>query len=250
MIGDCESFRRTVLHDRDRKSAVITDEAALHLDECPDCRRLFDLGKVDLPKETFEVLDESTRWRIVEALGATRLRMPRKRRRTAFLTAAAALVIVATGLAWLGGDRSAQRRVADALVEDHIRYLNDPDRRGGGNSRELERYFEPYVDFPVVLAVPPETHLTGGRRCFVLGRRVALIFYETAHGPASYFVFAADGMRPPGRRCPGGGELSCAASRGYRLVSWEDAGLLHVFVGSPERLLLEMARACRISAPS
>jgi hypothetical protein len=208
---------------------------------------VFDLGKIDLPKAGFEVLDEAARRRMVVALGSARVLRPRRGRRAAALTVAAASLVIAAGAAFFAGRPPAADKVAVALVEDHIRYLNQPERNGGGSPVTLKRYLESYVDFPVELAIPPQSRLTGGRRCFVLGRRVALIFYEIAGGPASYFVFAADGLRPPGRGCPGAGELACAASHGYRLVSWESAGLLHVLVGSRERPLLEMARACRLS---
>jgi len=247
MTRPCEKYRSAIREVMGGGATWITDELALHLDTCSECRRVFDLGKIDLPIESFEVLDETARRRIVEALGSARLRMPRSRRWAAGLTAAAALIVIAIGAAFFSGGRPTTERVADALVEDHIRYLNHPDRKGGGSPPTLESYLESYVDFPVELAIPPTTRLTGGRRCFVLGRRVALLFYETSDGPASYFVFAANGMRPPGIRCSGAGEFSCAASHGYHLVSWQNAGLLHVIVGSRERSLLDMARSCRPS---
>ena len=249
MTSACERFRASIKGVTDG-TVVATDQLALHLDACSHCRRLFDLGKIDFPKEGFEVLDEAARRRIVIALGSARVLAPTRRRWTAGVTVAAATLIIAVGATYLAGVRPAADRVADALVEDHIRYLDHPDRRAGGSPATLERYLESYVDFPIELTTPPQSRLTGGRRCFVLGRRVALIFYETPDGPASYFVFTADGLRPPGHRCRGARDLVCAASRGYRLVGWESAGLLHVIVGSRERLLLEMARACRSSATS
>jgi len=240
-------FRATIRAVADGVVAPISDELALHLDECSHCRHLFDLGKIGLPKEGFEVLDEAARRKLVVALGSARVARPTRRRWAAGVTVAAAAVAITVGLAYVVGERPTAARVADALVEDHIRYLGHPDRSGGGDPETLRRYLESYVDFPVELAVPPQSRLTGGRRCFVLGRRVALIFYETPDGPASYFVLAADGLGTPGRDCPGPGGFLCGASHGYRLVSWESAGLLHVLVGSRERTLVEMARACRVS---
>ncbi len=250
MIGACERFRTTIRAVAEGVVVPISDELALHLDGCSRCRHLFDLGKIDLPKEVFEVLDDAPRRKMVVALGSARVLRPTRRRWAAGVTVAAATVVIAVGLAYLRGERPTPARVADALVEDHIRYLDHPDRNSGGDPATLKRYLESYVDFPVELTIPPQSRLTGGRRCFVLGRRVALIFYETPDGPASYFAFAADGLGAPGRVCPGAGGFACGASRGYRLVSWERAGLLHVLVGRRERPLLEMARACRSSTTS
>lgn len=250
MTRACEEIRRALRGVADGVTLSIDDEFALHLDTCSRCRREFDLGKIDLPKEGFEVLGEAARRRIVVALGSARVLRPRGRRRKAGLTVAAAILLVALGGIYLTVQRRAADRVAEALVEDHIRYLNHPDRNVGGDPAVLARFLESYVDFPIELVVPPESRLVGGRRCFVLGRRVALVFYETPSGPASYFVFPAEGLRPPGHRCPEDAAFDCATSRGYHLVSWENAGLVHVVVGARQRPLLDMARACRFSNAS
>ena len=250
MTGACDKYRAAIRDVIEAAVPSVTDELALHLDACPHCRRLFDLGKVDLSKEGFEVLDEAARQRVVVALGSARVLPAGRRRRAAGLGAVAAAALIAAGLAYFTSGRPTADRVADTLVEDHIRYLGHPDRHGGGGRETLKLYLESYVEFPVEIALPPQARLTGGRRCFVLGRRVALMFYETVEGPVSYFVFAADGLRPLGGRCPGAGELGCSASRGYRLASWESAGLLHVLVGSRERPLVELAKACRSSPAS
>ena len=248
MTRACEEVRVTIRAAAEGVVVPISDEVALHLDECSHCRHLFDLGKIDLPKEGFEVLDEAARRKMIVALGSTRLSRPTVRRRAAAVTAAAAIVVIAVGLGYLSAGRPTAARVADALVEDHIRYLGHPDRNSASDSATLQDHLESYVDFPVRLDIPPQSRLTGGRRCFVLGRRVALIFYETPDGATSHFVLAADGLSTPGRVCPGALEFACGASRGYCLVSWESAGLLHVLVGPRERPLLEMARACRSAA--
>lgn len=244
MTGACERYRATIRTLAAGVEDPMSDALALHLDECSHCRHLFDLGKIEVPKDNFEVLDEAARRRVVVALGSARVLKSSHRHWMASVSVAAATVIIAVGLIFLMSGR-APGRVADAVVEDHIRYLDHPDRSGSAEPGTLERYFESYLDFPVELTIPPHSRLTGGRRCFVLGRRVALVFYETPDGPASYFVFAADGLVTPGRGCPGAAEFACGASHGYRLVSWESAGLLHVLVGSRERTLIEMARACR-----
>lgn len=132
-------------------------------------------------------------------------------------------------------------RIAPALVEDHIRYLGHPDRVAGGDHASLEDLISSYVDFPVRFPVPADSRLTGARRCFVLGRRVALAFYETPAGPVSYFILPADDLRPPPGSCGAG--FSCAASRGYLLVCWQRTGLIHALVGRSDAGLLKLASA-------
>jgi hypothetical protein len=245
MTRSCETFRPTLKALADGAVEPIGDELALHLDECPACRQRFDLGKIDLPREAFEVLDETARRRMLVTLGSARLARPVGWSWPTAAAVAAASLILAVGALHLAVQRPTAKAVADALAEDHIRYLDHPDRKGGADPAALERHLGSYVDFPVELVVPPDARLTGGRRCFVLGRRVALVFYETPDGPASYFVLAANGLDAPGRGCPGADGFACSAGHGFRLVSWESAGLLHVLIGSRESSLLEMARACR-----
>ncbi len=242
-MSDCASIQEALRRVMENPSDTVPDELALHLDACDRCRRFFDQGRVQLDPDAFEELPPTGRARMLRAIGSARAAGSRRLVATAV---AAGLVLVAGSLLYLGLHRSSSMQpVAAALVEDHIRYLNHPDRRGMLTPDRYEADLESYVDFPVMLRKLPRAHLTGARRCYLLGRRVALAFYDTPEGPASYFVFPAEGLVTPGRRCADDGGFKCGASQGFQIVSWDEAGLIHAFVGPDAAALLQLARACR-----
>jgi hypothetical protein len=134
--------------------------------------------------------------------------------------------------------------LAAALVEDHIRYLDSPERLSGGGHEALERQLRAYVDFPLALPAPPGAELTGVRRCFVLGRRVALGFYRAGDAPLSYFVLPAEGIPLGGAPCRGAGDrLRCAAELGYSVVAWQRSGLVYAVVAADGDNARRFARA-------
>ncbi len=242
-MRDCGSIQAALRCVLENPSEALSDEAALHLDTCDRCRRFFDRGRVELDPDAFEELPSAGRVRMLRAIGSARAGGPR---RLVAYAVAAGLLLVAGSLLYLGLHRSPSGSVvAAALVEDHIRYLDHPDRRGGLPPERYKTDLESYVDFPVMIPELPQARLTGARRCYLLGRRVALAFYDAPEGPASYFVFAAEGLTLPGKKCSKDGGLKCGASHGFQIVSWEEAGLVRALVGPNAAALLEMARACR-----
>jgi hypothetical protein len=242
-VNDCVSIQAALGRVMENPSDALPDELALHLDACDRCRRFFDRGRVELDPDDFEGLPPTGRARILRAIGSARAAGSR---RLVASVVAAGLVLVAASLLYLGLHRSpSMPPVAAALVEDHIRYLNHPDRHGVLTSDRYEADLEAYVDFPVILRELPSARLTGARRCYLLGRRIALAFYDTPQGPASYFVLPAEALVTPGRRCTDDGSFKCEASHGFQIVSWEEAGLIHAFVGPDAAALLQLARACR-----
>lgn len=240
---DCNAVQSAVQRLSENPAEPLSDEAALHLDACDRCRRFCDRGRVELDPDAFEALPPAGRARMLRTIGSARAAGPR---RMAAAAVAAGLLVLAGSALYLGLHRPpSAREVAGALVEDHIRYLDHQDRREGATPDRYRADLESYVDFPVAIPELPTARLTGARRCYLLNRRVALAFYEAPSGPASYFVFAGEGLALPGRRCPEDGSFKCGASHGYQVVSWEESGLIHAFVGTDATALLEMARACR-----
>ncbi len=242
-MNDCASIQAALRRVMENPSETLPDELALHLDACDHCQLFFDRGRVELDAGAFEELPPTARARMLRAIGSARAaRSPR----LVAAAVAAGLVLVAGSFLYLDLHRSSPMPpVGTALVEDHIRYLNRPDRRGVLTPDRYEADLESYVDFPVMLRELPRARLTGARRCYLLGRRAALAFYDTPEGPASYFVFPAEALATPGRRCTDDGDFRCGASHGFQIVSWEEAGLIHAFVGPDAAALLQLARACR-----
>jgi len=232
---DCDEVRKVSADDG---FPEIPDHVALHLDACGECRRLFDARRVDLDPAVFERLDADRREALVAALAARRA--PRWRRWSA--AAVVALAVAATLLLsdLYPRERGDAGRVAGAFVEDHIRYLRSEDRRAGGDARPAAGSLAVYVDFPFRVPEMQEGSLTGSRQCYLLDRRAALLFYDAPAGALSYFVVEGDGLEQPGRPCRTVPTLACSAFKGYRLVSWEKAGLLHAVVG-PDSDLVDLA---------
>jgi hypothetical protein len=243
--GDCERARGAV--EPGRRAPALPDWVALHLDECRECRRLFDAARVQLDPEAFERLGEARRQALVAALAAARAAGGRRR---AIIAAAVAAVLAGVlalgGLVYFGPARGGREEtVASALVEDHIRYLRSPERVTSEPPRSLLADLETYVDFPVRLPDLPHGSLTGGRRCYLLGRRAALFFFDTPEGPLSFFALESGGFEPPGRTCGEAAELACRRIRGYEVVSWEEAGILYAVVGPDSGLVERAAGAAR-----
>jgi len=223
----------------------LPDEVALHLDRCVECRRRFEVGRLEIDPEALEQLGEPSRRAIIGALAQAR--SATRRRRAAVVAAAASAAAVLAAVLTLVPDagRSDAPEVGAALVEDHIRYLHDPDRHASAEPATVVGALDGYVDFLVRLPVLADLRLTGGRRCYLLGRRVVLAFYDTSAGPVSYFAFETDDLAPPGSACPSDSTLACHIETGYRIVSWEEAGLLHAVVGPNSDALEVVAASAR-----
>jgi hypothetical protein len=220
----------------------VPDALALHLDACPDCRRVFDRAAVPFDRDVFERLGAADRRRLLQVLVAGRRTTWWQR---AALAAAVALLALAAGwlVPWPRPEGAAPSMV-EALVEDHIRYLGRPERQSALGRAALERELQGYVDFPVSLPAVASGRLTGARRCYLLGRRVALGFYQAGTTPLSYFVLPAQGVPLPRESCSARG-LRCGAEEGYVVVTWESSGLVHAVVAAEEETALAFAREAR-----
>ena len=78
----------------------------------------------------------------------------------------------------------------------------------------------------------------------LLDRRATLALYDTAAGPASYFVVTDEGTGLDAQPCTGNPQLSCSTQAGYHVVHWHHAGLLHALVGEEPMTLMSLARVC------
>ncbi|MBI4364066.1 MAG: hypothetical protein HY568_01420 [Candidatus Latescibacteria bacterium] len=242
-MSDCRKFELTLRRIGELAEMPVPDDLALHLDACPACRSLFDRAKIPMSREDFEGLSAQGRVRLLRTMGAARAARPWKMAAAAM----AAMVLLALAAVFYLQRASAPATdpISVALVEDHIRYLDHPDRQGRSTIEEYTAHLQSYVDFPVMIPSLASARLTGARRCFLLGRRAALAFYESREGSASYFAFPGEDLALPRDRCTGDARFACSAIHGYQVVSWKEAGLIHAFVGSSRLSLLDMAKACR-----
>jgi hypothetical protein len=234
MSAHCHPFEFELRRSAMGEVVELSDAFALHLDRCPACRQMFDRAAVPLDSRGFESLNPLTRERLL------RLQVTARRSHRRLLAAAAAAAVAVTlggaGLAVLRTFSPAPPSVAVALVEDHIRYLTEADRWSTQSLEELLHELTAYVDFPVSLPTAGPAELTGARRCYLLGRRAVLAFYQEGRASLSYFVLPAGGVALPREDCGDDG-FRCTAQHGFVVVTWERTGLLHGVVGAASRQL-------------
>lgn len=234
-------------------TASVSDDLAFHLDSCPACRLRFDRGALPLDAAAFESLTAKDRRAVLRALVGARSGW------WGWWGAAAAVVVLAIAVTWLvaslSRDSASPRgsstpSLAEALVEDHIRYLGDPDRADRAGRSELDDRLAGHVDFPVSLPRTSIAELTGARRCFLLGRRVVLAFYQAGGVPVSYFLLPPGGTALPETTCADAPTMRCAAVRGYAIVTWERSGLIHGVVAAEPEVAAGFARQVISTADS
>jgi anti-sigma factor RsiW len=221
-----------------------------HAGGCPDCRRFLEdmrrMGeeiRATLPRPTapIEVRDRLFR-SIAQARtgGGDHSRRLWRRRLGAGLAAALLL-----GGAWLGwraalDGRSVQPGALSAIAEDHLQA-----QRSAGlissDSTEVARWLHERLPFGVEVPLFPEARLAGARLLLVGGQSGAVVEYAIAGRSLSYYILpggASDGATEPR-------QVREASRAGYRIVSWEDAGLTHALIGGlPGPKLVELARYC------
>jgi len=190
-----------------------------HLDVCERCR-----AQVDTLLALKEAVAASTEVRPVphtlrERLGT--LAQPPTRRRIgrfpAFAMGIAAAVLIAVGAVRLinGALRSDRDPVTEALVADHLHFLqvHDAVEFASDDPVRIAAWFTDKVPFPVRVPELRSATLLGGRLCSLWGHKVALAFYDVQGRRVSLFV--ADPTTVPVRPQPTAG---CTAALGdYRV---------------------------------
>ncbi len=128
-------------------------------------------------------------------------------------------------------------RLTVELVDDHIRYLSSHEPPGfvSSNRSEVEQWFTKRLDIAVTLPRFDEQALVlrGGQLCYILDRRVALLFYGRGEQTLSLFVMDASGLDFHGMVPLDLAHAECATEsyKGYTVVSWRQKGLLYALVG-------------------
>ena len=132
-----------------------------------------------------------------------------------------------------------------AVVDDHIRYLPSEEQRQivSSNRAEVEAWFTGQLDFAVKIPELNDLRLLGGRRCYLFGQRVALLFYEQAGKKLSLFILEDRDLNPGAMswRNHGNKKVGLAACKGYNLVFWRQNGLAYALVSDlPPQILLDL----------
>ncbi len=188
-----------------------------HLDTCAACARTI---------ETLLALKEAVAMSgdvrpvphtLRERLAA--LEQPRRRAwrpRLLHVAALTAVVLAAVVAAhWVLRPAGSGDRVAEALVADHLHFLQVPDALEvvSDDPAQIAAWFADKVSFPVRVPRLSGATLLGGRFCSLWGHEVALTFYEVKGRRLSLFVTDPETLagtpRPTGCSSTLGGYRVC-----------------------------------------
>ena len=246
----CGRARRLLWPDAGpRPASPDVIDAQRHLVTCAACQRFLTevrgVGEVIHELAPREQAPAEVRERLFATLARARAGMQPHRRshaRYGLLLAGAVLVVILG--ATLLGHRLTRQHAVDtiaALAEEHARGFGET-RIVSADPSKVEAWLSGQVHFGVRVPSLPGASLRGARISVFDGRRGAVMEYDVAGTPMSYFVIPNEPEVPVARESM---RFDHAARAGYQVVSWREPGLLHAMVGtlSPSQLLT-LAKAC------
>jgi len=218
-----------------------------HLDTCAACARtvetLLTLKEAVATSSEVRPVPHTLRERLA-ALAEPRRRAWRPRLVHATALAAALLAAV-VGARWVLRPAGPGDRVAEALVADHLHFLQVPDALEvvSDDPEQIAAWFADKVSFPVRVPRLSGATLLGGRFCSLWGHEVALTFYEAKGRRLSLFVTDPETLAVAPR--PGG----CASTLGgYRVCLVWAAPTVLAMVGDAEQTAALFPELCRATA--
>jgi anti-sigma factor RsiW len=247
----CGRARRLLWPDAGPRETTAEIMAAReHASGCADCRRFLEdmrrlgdeIGEaLPRPPAPLDVRDRLFRSIArVRTEGTGRIAGQWRRRLGAGLVAT--LLLGGTWLGWRAASDSRIRRpdALAAIAEDHLR----AERSAGlvsSDSVEVARWLRERLPFAVEVPLFPDARLTGARLLLVGGQSGAVVEYAIAGRPLSYYILPGAGAESAVEPR----QVRVASRAGYRIASWEDAGLTHALIaGLPGPKLVELAHYC------
>ena len=129
-----------------------------------------------------------------------------------------------------------------AVVDDHIRYLPSAEQRQivSSSPAEVAAWFTGQLDFAIKIPEFNDLRLLGGRRCYLFGQRVALLFYEKGAKKLSLFILEDRHLNLDTLSWVNHAnkKIGVAACKGYNLVFCRESGLAYVLVSDLPREML------------
>jgi anti-sigma factor RsiW len=221
-------------------------KAKAHLDQCASCEEFFRQEREFLdwlrPRLPTEKAPAELRERILLRASDPALRTsvaskplaPPGRRGAIIAAAAVAAAAILFAVLLRDPTPPGVSALETALVEDHIRYLPNASRAEfpSSDATRVSSWFSDKLHFPVRAPFLSRGKLMGARLCFLMGQRVALLFYEVEERPLSLFVLDGASVDLSRARFEEyEGKPLCRSSRsGYQLVLWQDRGLVYAMV--------------------
>lgn len=248
----------TYLADRLVPVSPQSVEAQKHLQSCPQCRA-FVLNeeaftrvlRSHLPQHRAPAhLREKILGEIAQARSRRRLpvglsALSRKQVAAAILVTAISLLALLAGIFGhqaLTGDT--EQRMVATLIEDHLRFRPGASEIASSEAAQVESWFTGKVEFEVRVPRFDQAEVLGGRLCYLLGRKGALVTYQVNGALLSFYTLEGTDVHPDrfkGRHL-GGNLFAYSGEKGHSLVLWKDRGLVYALVSPlPERKLIQLA---------
>jgi len=238
-------------------SSEEVSQARAHLASCEACREFFaseerlralvkaraprEIGSAALREKLLGIIAEE-RSRSASSPGGRGFLLRRP-----FVSALAALIVAAAA----GGIYLLQHRnqvssqpLTVILIEDHLGNLSRSTEIAASDPVAVQKWFQERVGFSFRLPATSEPQLIGGRRCYLQGRKAALIWYRHPHSTVSLFVVDAADVQfaenqlitLDGKRC------MLDARKGCNVVLWKERGLVYGLVSDVQSAeLLQLA---------
>lgn len=249
MTLDCGRTRRMLWPDTGPREAtaevVAAREHAAGCEACTrfldDMRRIAERIRRDAPRPTAPA---EVRDRLFKAIAQARMAhgasAPATRLRRRLIPGVAAALLMVLG--WLGylavrGGSSDSNDALGSIVEDRLR-----SQKGAGlassDSLQVTQWLAERLPFAVQVPIFPEGRLTGARLLVDSRQAGAVVEYLVLGRVLTYYVLPGGGVGFPR-------QIQLASRDGYRVASWNDAGLTHALVATlPGPKLIELARYC------
>lgn len=178
----CDECRQQVVLAED--SGPVPGLAREHLERCGACQEFVRDGErlrkhVRMLAETEHAPRELHEQ--VQAVLDRRTSSQDSRRRLWAEVAAAIVLLALTsyGLKWYYTERAlTPDRLGREFIFDHLNYLPGKEEIASNSARDVEKWFQGRVDFPVRVPQLPVAALEDARVCQIAGRKAALLHYR------------------------------------------------------------------------
>ncbi len=121
-------------------------------------------------------------------------------------------------------------RLAHEFIADHLRYLPGSEQFVSGSARDVEKWFQGRVDFPVRVPRVPGAALEDARLCTIAGRKAALLHYRRGPEDTLVSLFVTPASQNSASRNEAGTLL--VSSQGLNATLWSERGLVYSLVAA------------------
>lgn len=230
-------------------------DARAHADQCPSCRQFLadmqELSGLVRRVAPRPVTPPAVRTRVLAAVQDEPISRPtssgslhRTRRLIASAVAMIALIALVLWPAYQRGSEETWQQAMAAVLEDHAQGLHH-ESLATSDHGAARQWLTSRVAFAVQVPDVNGLVLERAEVCLIGGRRACLLRYRVDGQVVSYYSYklAPEQLESESVRSA---VFRQHEEAGYRVVAWQEAGVLHALVAdvSADRLLA-LARACR-----